>query len=95
MTILFGFSFTPATCCLCFWRARALLQSLVDKSVPPRERAARQYVIDAFRGKMPSLIPFAFENESILKLVAYLLRHTIGSKATLYQYIFGVYRFSK
>ena len=73
------------------------LQGLVDKNInaPPRERAARQYVIDAFRGKMPSLIPFAFENESILKLAAYLLRHTTGSKATLYQYVFGIYRFSK
>lgn len=46
------------------------LQGLVAKSIPPRERAARQYIIDAFRGKMPSLIPFAFENESILTLAS-------------------------
>ena len=44
---------------------------------------------------MPRLIQFSLENESILKLATYLLRHTIGSKATLYQYVFGVYRFSK
>jgi integrase len=61
----------------------------------PGERAAKQFIIDAFRGKMPSLITFAFQNESILKLAAYLLRHTTGSHATLYQYVFGVYRYCK
>jgi integrase len=72
------------------------LQGLLEaKNIPPRDRAARQYVIDAFTGKMPRLIQFSFENESILKLATYLLRHTIGSKATLYQYVFGIYRFSK
>jgi len=65
------------------------------QNITPRDRAARQYVVDAFNGKMPCLIQFSFENESILKLATYLLRHTIGSKATLYQYVFGVYRFSK
>ena len=59
----------------------------------PGERAANQFIIDAFRGKMPSLIRFAFENESISKLATYLLRHTSGSHATLYQYVFGVYRY--
>jgi len=43
---------------------------------------------------MPSLIPFAFENESVLRIASYLLRHTTGSKATLYQYVFGVHRIS-
>ena len=68
---------------------------MIESASTPRERAARQYIIEAFKGKMSSLIPFAFENESILKLAAYLLRHTTGSNATLYQYVFGVYRFSK
>src|SRR5271157_1736896 len=70
-------------------------QGLSAKNIPPRDRAVKQYVIDAFTGKMPRLIQFSFENESLLKLATYLLRHTIGSKATLYQYVFGVYRFSK
>lgn len=52
-------------------------------------------MIDAFRHKMPSLIPFALENESILKLAAYLLKYTTGSKYTLHQYVFWVHRFSE
>jgi integrase len=71
------------------------LQGLITENLPPRERAVRQYVIDAFRHKMSTLIPFAFNNKSVLKLASYLLRHTTGSKATLFQYVFGIYRFSK
>lgn len=71
------------------------LQGLISRADTPRERAARQYIIDSFRGKMPSLIPFAFENESVIKLASYLLNYTIGSRYTLYQYAFGVHRFSE
>jgi len=49
--------------------------------------------MNAFKGKMLSLIPFSFENESIIKLASYLLKYTTGSKYTLYQYVFGVRRF--
>jgi len=61
--------------------------------LPLRERKAREYIINAFTGKMPALIPFALENESVLKLASYLLKYTTGSKHTLYQYVFGVHRF--
>jgi integrase len=71
------------------------LQGLVAQASTPRERAARQYVIDSFRHKMSSLIPFSFENESLLKVASYLLNYTIGSHATLYQYVFGVHRFCR
>jgi integrase len=66
----------------------------IIESLPPRERVARQFVIDSFTGKMPSLIPFALENKYILKLASILLISTSGSKYTLYQYVFGVHRFS-
>lgn len=69
------------------------LHDLIQTAHTPRERAARQFVIDAFRHKMPRLIPFAFENESLLKLASYLLNYTTGSPATLFQYVFGVHRF--
>jgi integrase len=72
------------------------LQALICEKAPPRERVAKQFVIDAFRGKMPSLIPFAFENESILNLASYLLKYTKSkSKQTLYQYVFGIHRFAR
>ena len=70
------------------------LQGLIGQTATPRERAAKQYIINAFKSKMSSLIPFAFENKSVLELASYLLKHTTGSSPTLYQYVFGVHRFS-
>ena len=67
----------------------------LNRKLPPREQKARQYIINSFTGKMPTLIPFALENNSVIKLASYLLKHTTGSKHTLYQYVFGIYRFSK
>jgi hypothetical protein len=69
------------------------LQGLNSNILPLRERKAREYIVNSFTGKMPSLIPFALQNESILKLASYLLKYTTGSKHTLYQYVFGVHRF--
>jgi integrase len=71
------------------------LQGLICEILPPRKREARQYVIRSFKGKMSSLIPFSYKNESIIKLASYLLKYTTASKYTLYQYVFGVHRFSK
>jgi integrase len=72
------------------------LQNLIEIADTPREKVARQFVIDAFKGKMPSLIPFALENESILNVASYLLKYTKSqSPATLYQYVFGVHRFCR
>lgn len=72
------------------------LQGLTQVANTPRERAARQFIIEAYKTKMHSLIPFSIENESILNIASYLLKYTkCKSKATLYQYVFGVYRFSK
>ena len=53
------------------------------------------FVQSAFKGKMPSLIPFVHGNSTIVKLAQHLKRHTGGSPKTLYQYVFGISRFSR
>jgi hypothetical protein len=58
------------------------------------DRKLQQYVIDALLTKMPSLVTFTFENASTMELAKHLLCHRTGSTATLYQYIYGVHRFS-
>ncbi|MFB0523489.1 MAG: tyrosine-type recombinase/integrase [Candidatus Bathyarchaeia archaeon] len=69
-------------------------QGLIQVAATPREKAARRFIVEAFAGKMPSLIPFALSNESLVELASYLLKYTrTKSKATLYQYTFGVHRF--
>lgn len=65
----------------------------LNGSIPLREQKARRYIVDSFTGKMPSLIPLALDNESVVKLASYLLKYTTGSKHILYQYVFGINRF--
>ena len=43
---------------------------------------------------MPSLVPFSFDNDSVLEVAKHLLRHRTGSSGTLYQYVYGIHRFS-
>jgi len=75
------------------------LKQPLTVSVPnpqdPGDEKLQQYVIDSLSWKMPSLVPFTFNNASTLELAKHLLRHRTGSTATLYQYIYGVYRFSQ
>jgi integrase len=67
------------------------LQTNTD--LPLRDIRAREFIIASFTGKMPSLISFAINNASIIKLASYLLKYTKGSKRTLYQYVFSIHRF--
>jgi hypothetical protein len=75
------------------------LQKPLTLALPEPQNAAdqklQQYIIDALLTKMPALVSLTFENTSTLELAKHLLRHRTGSTATLYQYIYGVYRFSK
>ncbi len=66
----------------------------VPRATRPGEKALNKYIIDAFSTKMPSLIPYTFENQTTLNIAKYLLRHKTGSHQTLYQYIYGAYRFT-
>ena len=59
------------------------------------EEKLREYVINSLCWKMPSLVPFTFYNDSILEVAKHLLRHRTGSSGTLYQYVYGIHRFSQ
>ena len=59
------------------------------------EEKLRQYVINSLCWKMPSLVPFTLYNDSTLEVAKHLLRHRTGSSGTLYQYVYGIHRFSQ
>ncbi|MHA1410212.1 MAG: hypothetical protein ACTSQY_07915 [Candidatus Odinarchaeia archaeon] len=67
----------------------------VPRAERPGEKALQNYVIDAFSKKMPRLIKYTFENQTALNIAKYLLRHKTGSHQTLYQYIYGLFRFTE
>lgn len=76
-------------------RLRNPLKIQLPKPESPSDRIVYEYVINAFSWKMSALIPFAFQNNTVLELAKHLKRHTTGSSATLYQYVYGIHRFSK
>ena len=75
-------------------RLRSPIIVEIPRATRPGEKALNKYIIDAFTKKMPSLLPLVFENESLMNRARFLLRHKTGSHATLYQDIYGVYRFT-
>lgn len=54
-----------------------------------------RYITRSLSLERPQLIPFAFENKSVLKLAKYLLRYRTGSPRTLYLYVDCVSRYSR
>jgi integrase len=79
-------------------RGRKLKQPLMLKLAEPKnaaEEKLRQYIIDTFAARQPSLARFTFENFTTMELAKHLLRHRTGSQHTLFNYVYDVHRFSK
>jgi integrase len=75
------------------------LRNPLTLRIPEPQNAAderlQRYIIDSLSWKMPSLVSFTFNNAATIELAKHLLRHRTSSTATLYQYIYGVHRFSQ
>lgn len=59
------------------------------------QRGVVDYGIRSLSSERPLLIPFAFQNKTVLKLAKYLLRYRTGSPGTLYLYIECISRYSR
>ncbi|MEM2129393.1 MAG: hypothetical protein QXZ70_02220, partial [Candidatus Bathyarchaeia archaeon] len=77
------------------YKLRQPLTFAVPETRNAADQKLQEYVINSLSCKMPALIPFTFENASTLELAKHLLRHRTASTATLYQYLYGVYRFCR
>ncbi|WNZ30064.1 MAG: site-specific integrase [Candidatus Bathyarchaeota archaeon] len=53
-----------------------------------------RYVIASLSQERPKLVPYVFQNKSILKLANYLLRYRTGSPKTLYLYVDCIWRYT-
>jgi site-specific recombinase XerD len=53
-----------------------------------------KYVIASLSQERPKLVPYVFENKSLLKLANYLLRYRTGSYKTLYLYVDCIWRYT-
>jgi len=59
------------------------------------QRGVVDYIIRSLSSERPLLIPFAFQNKTVLKLAKYLLRYRTGSPGTLYLYTECISRYSR
>jgi len=57
------------------------------------EENLQRWVIDAFSWKMPALIEFTLRSSAATELAKRIMLSNSGSKATLYQYMYGVHRY--
>ena len=75
------------------------LHKPITLTVPEPQNAAderlQRYIIESLSWKMRRLVPFTFNNTSTIEVAKHLLRHRTGSTGTLYQYIYGIYRFCR
>jgi len=53
------------------------------------------FISPLFHSFHPRLVIFTFNNTSALEIAKCLLRHRTGSSGTLYQYVYGIHRFSQ
>lgn len=51
----------------------------LQKMLASKEKGLVQYIINTFLSDRPAIIPFVFDNQSVLKMARHFLRHCSGS----------------
>jgi len=67
----------------------------LDKVLAAKERGLVQYVLSAFLSDRPTMIPYIFDNQSLLKVARHLLRHCSGSSGTFTTYTVQVRKYAE
>jgi len=76
------------------WKLRQPVTLDLDKVLAAKEKGLITYVLSAFICERPQLIPFVFDNQSILKMARHYLRHCSGSLHSSVTYISAVQKYS-
>jgi len=77
------------------WRLRHPVKLRVEKVLAVGSKGLINYILSAFTSERPSLIPFVFENQSLIKLARHFLRHCSGSVHSVYSYVNTIQKYSK
>ncbi len=76
------------------WTFKEPVKVPLEQVLAVREKGLVPYILRAFGSERPKLIPWTFENESIVKLARHFLRGFSGSPMTLYTYADTISRYS-
>lgn len=77
------------------WSFKQPVKVHMDKVLAVRERGLVSYIVQACAPERPKLIPFIFDNQSLVRLARHFLRHCSGSLTSLYSYTDTVSRYSQ
>jgi site-specific recombinase XerD len=68
------------------WKLRQPIAIELKKILDTKEKGLVDYIIRSCLNERPSIIPFIFENQSMLKLARHFLRHCSGSQKSCLTY---------
>lgn len=77
------------------WKLRAPVKIPLESVLQVGERGLIAYILSSLASDRPKLIPFVFQNETLISLARYFLRHCSGSTSSLYSYVDSVSRYSR
>jgi len=76
------------------WKLRQPVKLSLEKVLAAKEKGLIAYILSAFASERPALLPFVFNNQSLIILARYFLRHCSGSLSSLYSYVDSISRYA-
>jgi site-specific recombinase XerD len=76
------------------WKLRQPVKLSLEKVLAVRERGLVAYIFSSFASERPNLIPFVFNNKSLIRMARHFLRHCSGSIQSCCVYTVGVQKYS-
>jgi site-specific recombinase XerD len=77
------------------FKLRKQVKVNLQKVLNARERGLVAYILKALVSESPALISFVFNNQSLIKMARYFLRHCSGSLHSCYTYTSAVKKYSE
>jgi hypothetical protein len=76
------------------WPLQQPVTLSLNKVLAAKEKGLINYIISALVSERPNLIPYVFDNQSLIKMARHFLRHCSGSLNSCYSYTSTVQRYA-
>jgi site-specific recombinase XerD len=76
------------------WKLKKPVTLSLSKVLAAKEKGLIAYILSAFLSERPALIPFVFDNQSLIKMARHFLRHCSGSLQSCYCYTINVQKYA-
>jgi site-specific recombinase XerD len=76
------------------WKLKKSVTLDLKKVLAAKEKGLVAYILSAFLSERPALIPFVFDNQSLLKMARHFLRHCSGSLRSCCVYTVNVQKYA-